>query len=70
VFEKLVVGPVNTGQTGKARDTPKTFSFTPTLHQRDEVAQVRLEGFVSTLKTLMAIFSQGLSKITLTWSTR
>jgi hypothetical protein len=38
-----------TGQTGLAQDTPKTLSFTLTLHQRDEVSQISLGGFVSTL---------------------
>jgi hypothetical protein len=56
VLEKLVVGlaaPVRpvplTGSTGQARNTPKTLSMTLTLHKRDEVAQVGLGGFVSTL---------------------
>jgi hypothetical protein len=38
-----------TGQTGQARVTPKTLSRNLTLHHRDEMAQVRLGGFVSTL---------------------
>jgi hypothetical protein len=49
VFEKLAVGASSTGQTGQARVTPKTLSMILTLHQRDEVAQVRLGGLVSTL---------------------
>ena len=56
MFEKLAVGPSCTGQTGAsigqtggARETPKTLSVKLTLHLKDEVAQVRLGGFVSTL---------------------
>jgi hypothetical protein len=56
VFEKLAVGlaaPVRpvplTGQTGQARDTPKPFSKRLALHHQDEMTQVRLGGFVSTL---------------------
>jgi hypothetical protein len=52
--EKLVVGASGTGQTGHARDTPKTLSMKLALHHKDEIAQVGLGGFVSTL----------------TWSTR
>jgi hypothetical protein len=35
--------------TGQARVTPKTLSRILTFHHRDEMAQVRLGGFVSTL---------------------
>jgi hypothetical protein len=35
--------------TGQARDTPKTFFKRLALHHQDEMTQVRLEGFVSTL---------------------
>jgi hypothetical protein len=56
VFEKLAVGPAAlvrpvslTGRTNQDRVTPKTFSFTPTLHQINEVAQVMLGGVISTL---------------------
>jgi hypothetical protein len=38
-----------TGQTGQDRDTPKTFSKRIALHHQDEMTQVRLGGFVSTL---------------------
>jgi hypothetical protein len=55
-FEKLAVGlaaPVRsvplTGQTGQARDTPKTSFKKLALHHQDEMTQVRLGGFVSTL---------------------
>jgi hypothetical protein len=54
---KLAVGPLaalvrpvpHTGQTGRARDTPITLFMKLSLHHRDEMAQVRLGGFVSTL---------------------
>jgi hypothetical protein len=66
VFEKLVVGiaapvrPVNlTGQTGQVRDTPKTLSMTLTLHRRDEVAQFRLGGLLSTLLGSQGYFLTG-----------
>jgi hypothetical protein len=58
VFEKLVVGASGTSQTdapnpsersGPRHPPPKTLSMILTLHQRYEVAQVRLGGFVSTL---------------------
>jgi hypothetical protein len=52
VFEKLAVGlaaPVRpVPLTGQARDNPKTLSMKLSLHHRDEMAQVRLGGFVST----------------------
>jgi hypothetical protein len=61
VFEKLafrLAAPVRpvplTGQTGRARGTPETLYMTLTLHQGDEVAQVRLEGFVAHFKALKA----------------
>jgi hypothetical protein len=44
VFEKLAIGASGTGQ---ARVTPKTLYMNLTLHHRDEMAQVRLGGFVS-----------------------
>jgi hypothetical protein len=56
VFEKLAVGASGTGQTGAPdrldRSGPshlKTISMNLTLHHRDEMAQVRLGEFVSTL---------------------
>jgi hypothetical protein len=50
VFEKLAVGPAALVRpVPLVRVTPKTFSFTPTLHQRNEVAQVMLGRVVSTL---------------------
>jgi hypothetical protein len=59
VFEKLAVGlaaPVRpvplTGQTGQARDTPKPLLRKLSLHHQDEMTQVRLGGFVSTLLRL------------------
>jgi hypothetical protein len=56
VFEKLAVGlaaPVRqvplTGQTGQARVIPKPLYKKLALHHQDEMTQVRLGGFVSTL---------------------
>jgi hypothetical protein len=53
---KLVVGleaPVRpvplTGHIGQAQDTPKPLSKKLALHHQDEMTQVRLGGFVSTL---------------------
>jgi hypothetical protein len=61
VFEKLVVGASGTNQTGapdrsdRSGPSPspppshKSLSKKLALHHRDEMAQVRLGGFVSTL---------------------
>jgi hypothetical protein len=56
VFEKLAVGASGTGQTGapdrsdlSGPSHPKTLSRILTLHHRDEMAHVKLGGFVSTL---------------------
>jgi hypothetical protein len=53
VFEKLVIGlaaPVRpVPLTGQARDTPRPFPKRLALHHQDEMTQVRLGGFVSTL---------------------
>jgi hypothetical protein len=56
VFEKLAVRASGTGQTGAPDRSdrlglshPKTLSMKLALHHRDEMAQVRLGGFVSTL---------------------
>jgi hypothetical protein len=37
-----------TGQTSQTRVSPKTHAFSPTLHQKDQVTQVSLDGTVST----------------------
>jgi hypothetical protein len=56
VFEKLAVEASGTSQTGapdrsnrQARVTPQTLFMKLTLHHLDEMTQVRLGGFVSTL---------------------
>jgi hypothetical protein len=67
VFEKLAIGA---SSIGLARVAPKTLSMILTLHQQDEVRQVRLGGFVAHSKALKARSHLGQLMSTLTWSTR